>query len=98
MCTLPITVRRTARGIPHFPRVETPMSDYSDKPMNLVPDPTYAGSGGTIHYERRTDVRYPFTAAAEAIELGSEARICGRTSDLGSSGCYIDTPSPFVIG
>ena len=48
--------------------------------------------------ERRRAVRYPFTATAELIELEGGTRMKARTSDLSSSGCYIDAMSPFPAG
>ena len=48
--------------------------------------------------ERRVDVRFPFTAAAEVYELRSKARVAGRCSDLSIGGCYVDTLSPFALG
>ena len=48
--------------------------------------------------ERRGHVRYPFTAAADVIEVGSNARMSARSSDLGCGGCFIDTISPFPVG
>ncbi|MBI3670624.1 MAG: PilZ domain-containing protein [Acidobacteria bacterium] len=48
--------------------------------------------------ERRSHARYPFSAAAEVIELQTEARILGRTSDLGVGGCYVDTINPLPVG
>lgn len=48
--------------------------------------------------ERRRHPRYPFTAAAEAVELQSEMRIKARTSDLSRGGCYLDTINPFPVG
>lgn len=48
--------------------------------------------------ERRAQVRFPFSAAAEVDEPRSKARVTGRCSDLGRGGCYIDTLSPFPVG
>ena len=48
--------------------------------------------------ERRKQVRFPVTAAAEVIDLRSQTRVNGRCSDLGSGGCYVDTLSPFTAG
>ncbi len=48
--------------------------------------------------ERRLTQRFPFTAAAEVIDLRSKARVTGRSSDLGLGGCYIDTLAPFPLG
>ena len=48
--------------------------------------------------EWRLDVRYPFTATAEIMDLRSNTRVTGRSSDLGLGGCYIDILSPFTVG
>jgi hypothetical protein len=48
--------------------------------------------------ERRLAVRYPFTATAEIMDLRSNTRVTGRSSDLGLGGCYIDILSPFTVG
>ncbi len=48
--------------------------------------------------ERRMQVRFPITAAAEVIDLRSQTRVNGRCSDLGSGGCYVDTLAPFSAG
>jgi len=39
--------------------------------------------------------RYPFTAAAEALDSQCRTRLSARTTDLGRGGCYLDTFSPF---
>jgi hypothetical protein len=49
-------------------------------------------------HERRANVRYLFTAAADVVDLETNARLNGRTSDLARGGCYIDTISTFPIG
>jgi hypothetical protein len=48
--------------------------------------------------ERRNSNRHMFTASAEVIELGSGARCCTRTTDLGPGGCFVDTTNPFAVG
>lgn len=48
--------------------------------------------------ERRGSVRYPFTAAADVVELQSNARLTARSSDLAQGGCFVDTISPFPVG
>jgi PilZ domain len=48
--------------------------------------------------ERRRHLRFPFTAAVEAIEPQSQIIIKARTSDLGLGGCYVDTMNPFAAG
>jgi hypothetical protein len=73
------------------------MPKRSDMPI-VVPGPmpdSQAKGGGP---ERRKQVRFPFTAAAEVFDLRSQTRVNGRCSDLGSGGCYVDTLSPFVVG
>ncbi len=52
----------------------------------------------TASVERRSHHRYPFTATAEVTELETEAKISGRTNDLGMGGCYIDTINPLPVG
>ena len=63
-------------------------SDQSDSNSTPVTSPT----------ERRRSLRFPFSAAAEAVETKSGAKVIGRTSDLGLGGCYVDTLSPFPVG
>jgi hypothetical protein len=48
--------------------------------------------------ERRSHARHAFSCTAEVIELATEARISGRTSDLGIGGCYVDTINPLPVG
>jgi PilZ domain len=48
--------------------------------------------------ERREHVRFPFTAAVEAVEPQSDIKLRGRTADISSGGCYVDTISPFILG
>jgi hypothetical protein len=74
------------------------MSNISDKPMIVVPGPMPIESEIGNGLERRRVVRYPFTAAAEIMDLRSHARVAGRSSDLGLGGCYIDILSPFTVG
>ena len=78
-------------------RLGNKMSERSDMPI-VFPAPLpeeHAKGGGP---ERRAQVRYPFTAAAEVYDLGSQTRVTGRCSDLGPGGCYVDTLSPLVVG
>jgi len=56
------------------------------------------GAEGSTNRERRKYPRYPFTATAEAVEMSSQARIQGRTSDLSLGGCYMDSISSFPVG
>jgi hypothetical protein len=74
------------------------MSKISDKPLTLAPGPIPIKSKIEAGPERRGAVRYPFTAAADVVELRSQARVAGRSSDLGLGGCYIDVLSPFAVG
>ena len=74
------------------------MSEHSDKPLILVPGPMPGKSDMGGGPERRRAVRYPFTASAEIMDLRSNTRVTGRSSDLGLGGCYIDILSPFAVG
>jgi hypothetical protein len=74
------------------------MSERSDKPMILFPAPTPVDSETGNSPERRGIDRYPFTAAAEIVDLRSRTRVTGRSSDLGLGGCYIDILSPLAVG
>jgi hypothetical protein len=74
------------------------MSKSSDKSLTLVPGPMPVKSGTGEGAERRRVDRYPFTAAADVVDLRSETRVSGRSSDLGLGGCYIDILSPFGAG
>ena len=48
--------------------------------------------------ERRRDPRYPLTAEARVIDIGSGAEFKARISDLSMTGCYVDFPNPFPDG
>jgi hypothetical protein len=48
--------------------------------------------------ERRRNLRFPTIAMVEVVDLKSQAKISGRTNDLGLGGCYVDTLSPFPVG
>ena len=73
------------------------MSERSDVPIVLpAPLPDESTAGGVP--ERRAEIRFPFTAAAEVYEIRSKTRVTGRCSDLGAGGCYVDTLSPFAMG
>ena len=74
------------------------MSERSDKPLILVPGPMPVATGTTTDPDRRQAIRYPFTAAVEIVDLRSQTRVTGRTSDLGQGGCYVDTLSPLAVG
>lgn len=64
-----------------------------NQPAKLGPQPVQTNPS-----ERRRSVRYPFTAAAEVIELRTLTKITGRSSDIGRGGCFIDTINPFPDG
>jgi hypothetical protein len=48
--------------------------------------------------DRRLDLRVAFIAPVEVIDLRTGLRFQGKTSDLGSNGCYVDTLNPFPEG
>ena len=74
------------------------MTKDSDNLELALPGPAAQESREGTGPERRTAQRFPFTAAAEVIDLRSKARVTGRSSDLGLGGCYIDTLAPFPVG
>jgi PilZ domain len=74
------------------------MPERSENPMSVIPKLPPSTSKTTEGVERRQSCRYPFTAAAEVVELRSQTRVIGRSSDLGSGGCYIDTLAPVAVG
>jgi len=73
------------------------MAERSDMPI-AFPAPLPKESPTCANSERRSGVRFLFTAAAEVCELRSQTRVVGRCSDLGAGGCYVDTLSPFTVG
>jgi hypothetical protein len=73
------------------------MSKRSNMPI-VIPAPLSEEQAKVGGPERRRQVRFSFTAAAEVFELRSQTRVTGRCSDLGSGGCYVDTLSPFTVG
>lgn len=66
--------------------------------MILAPGPLSDKSEIETGPELRAAVRYPFTAAADVVDLRTQARVTGRSSDLGPGGCFIDLLSPFAAG
>lgn len=48
--------------------------------------------------ERRRDPRYPLSAEARVIDIGSRAEFKVRISDLSISGCYLDFLNPIPNG
>jgi hypothetical protein len=77
--------------------LESKMSERSDKPI-VFSVPLEEETQKSVGPERRVQVRYPFTAAAEVYELRSQTRVTGRCSDLSPGGCYVDTLAPFAAG
>ena len=73
------------------------MSERSEKPI-VIPGPSIEESQGSNDPNRRGGRRFPFTAAADVLDVRSETRVAGRCSDLSLGGCYIDTLSPFAVG
>jgi len=55
-----------------------------------MPDPLGPTASGLPFGQRRTVPRYSLIATAEVIELGSEARMSGRISEISRKGCYFD--------
>ena len=74
------------------------MSNISNNSMILVPGALSDKPEVQKQSERRRAVRYPFTATADIMDLRSNTRVTGRSSDLGLGGCYIDILSPFSAG
>ena len=74
------------------------MSEDTDRPIVLLRGPQEKHSPLEQFPERRIASRFSFTAAAEVTELRSQARSIGRSSDLSTEGCYVDTLSTFGVG
>jgi hypothetical protein len=51
-----------------------------------------------VRGEKRLEFRFPFTASAEIVELGSGVKIEARTGDISRKGLYLDTLTPFAVG
>ena len=56
------------------------------------------GATPSVQAERRGAGRHPFIAAADVVEIGSNAVFSTRTTDLGPGGCFVDTLVPFSAG
>ena len=56
------------------------------------------GSPTSSPTERRRNLRFPFSATVEAVDIKSGTKVTGRSTDLGLGGCYVDTLSPFPVG
>jgi hypothetical protein len=50
------------------------------------------------HSERRREARYGINADTEVEELQTQAKVNGRTTDLGLGGCYVDALTAFPSG
>jgi hypothetical protein len=74
------------------------MAENSELPRMSAAVPDAVERAVAIPQDRRTAVRYPFSAAAEVYDQRSETSVTGRCSDLGLGGCYIDTFSQFPAG
>jgi hypothetical protein len=74
------------------------MSEDTDRPIVVLPGPQQKQSPLEELPERRIVSRFPFTAAAEVTEVRSQARSIGRSADLSTEGCYVDTMSTFGVG
>ncbi len=55
-------------------------------------------AASTPDADRRINTRFPITVTAEVVEPRSNAKVAGRTSDLGIGGCYVDTINPYPVG
>jgi hypothetical protein len=53
---------------------------------------------GTSVSERRTQQRFPFTAAVELVNTANGERLDARVSDLGRRGCYVEASHPLAVG
>ncbi len=51
-----------------------------------------------VRHENRFELRFPFTASAEIVELSSGAELKGRTGDLSRKGFYLDTITSLPAG
>ncbi len=50
------------------------------------------------HFERRCEARYGINADTEVEEPQTQAKVFGRTADLGMGGCYVDVVTTFAVG
>ena len=48
--------------------------------------------------EKRHATRRPLIASAELIDVGTDARLKARTSDMSAMGCYLDTMTTLPAG
>lgn len=63
---------------------------------SLAPPAEARREGGVA--EKRKNVRYPVSAAAEVVEARSRTRLSARASDISLSGCYLDAINIFPVG
>ncbi len=66
--------------------VPTKIRVHRDLPPGWSPQASQEGKGS----ERRRSPRYPFIAEAEVTEIASDTKLNAKTSDLGTSGCFLD--------
>jgi PilZ domain len=50
------------------------------------------------YIQKRTVKRCALVASAEVTDLGSDAKLSARTSEVGLGGCYVDALNPFPDG
>ena len=51
-----------------------------------------------VTVERRSAPRYPMVLSVDVVELPRGGRLSARTSDISTTGCYIDTLNPIPQG
>jgi len=68
------------------------MADQSEKRTGA------AGPAVAERPERRAGPRYATTADTEVEEVRTQAKVIGRTTDLGMGGCYVDGLTTFPVG
>ena len=74
--------------------------EHSASPVVMSADtkePT-SDSASPTGADRRTHIRYAFTASVEVVAAEPEARIKTRVRELSQQGCYVDTDSPLALG
>ena len=69
-----------------------------EEPAEGDPSPAVVRRDRRAKLERRSSPRFPFTATADVIDLGSQAQLTARTSDISLGGCFVDAASPFTVG
>jgi len=80
-------VRSNTLVTPPAPRADTSAQPAADRTRD---------EAGTA--EKRGQVRYPVSAAAEIVEARSRTRLSARAADISLSGCYLDAINLFPVG